>query len=52
MTVNLVLRMTTTGDKSESESGKTWKRFESGKTWKRFESGNVLTASFWRSGND
>ena len=43
MTVNLVLRMTTTGDKSESESGK---------TWKRFDSGNVLTVSFWRSGND
>ena len=43
MKANLVLRMTTTGDKSESESGI---------TWKRFESGNVLTASFWRSGND
>ena len=37
MTANFVLRMTTTGDKSESESGI---------TWKRFESGNVLTASF------
>ena len=39
MTANLVLRMKMTGDKSESECGK-------------FESGNVLTASFWRSGND
>ena len=43
MTVNLVLRMTTTGDKSESESGV---------ACKRFESGNVLTASFWKSGID
>ena len=40
MTANLVLRMTTTGDKSESESGIAWKN------------GNVLTASLWRSGND
>ena len=37
MTANLVIRMTTTGDKSESESGL---------AWKRFESGNVQTASF------
>ena len=37
MTANLVLRMTTTGDKSESESGI---------AWKRFESGNVLTVGF------
>ena len=43
MTANLVIRMTTTGDKSESESGK---------AWKRFESSNVLTVSFWRSKND
>ena len=43
MKANLVLRMTTTGDKSENESGI---------TWKRFESGNVSTVSFWRSGND
>ena len=43
MTANLVLRITTKGDKNESESGI---------TWKRFESGNVLTANFWRSGND
>ena len=42
MTANLVLRMITTGDKSESGS-----RI----TWKRFKSGNVLTASFRRSGN-
>ena len=35
-----MIRMTTTGDKSESESGIAWK------------SGNVLTASFWRSWND
>ena len=41
MTANLVLRMTTTGDKSES-----------GIAWKRFESANVLTVSFWRSGNN
>ena len=45
MTVNLVLRMTTTSDESESES-------ESGVACKRFESGNVLTGSFWKSGND
>ena len=32
--------MTTTGDKSESKIGI---------TWKRFESGNVLTVNFWRS---
>ena len=43
MTAKLVIRMTTTGDKSERESGI---------AWKRFESGNVMTASFWRSGND
>ena len=43
MTADLVLRMTTVGDKSESES---WT------AWKRFESGIVLAASFWRSGND
>ena len=43
MKANLVIRMKTTCDKSESESGI---------AWKRFENGNVLTASFWRSGND
>ena len=43
MTANLVLRMKTTGDKSESECGI---------AWKKFESGNVLTESFWRSGNE
>ena len=42
MTANLLLRMTTTSDKSEES--------ESGLAWKRFESGNVLTVSFWRSG--
>ena len=43
MTANLVIRMTTTGDKSKCESGI---------AWKRFESGNVLIASFWRSENN
>ena len=43
MTANLVMKMTTTGDKSESESGR---------AWKRFESGNFLAASFWGSSND
>ena len=43
MTANLVLSMTTTGDKSEGESGI---------AWKRFGSGNVLTVSLWRSEND
>ena len=43
MTANLVLKMTTTGDKSESESAI---------DWQSFESSNVLTASFWRSVND
>ena len=42
MTANLVIKMTTMGDKSESENGI---------AWKRFESGNVLT-DFLRSGND
>ena len=37
MTASLVLRMTTMGDKSESQSGI---------AWKSLESGNVLTASF------
>ena len=41
MTANFVLRMTTMGDKSESESEIAWKRFE-----------NVLTERFWRSVND
>ena len=36
-TANLEIRMTTMGDKSESESGN---------SWKKFESGNVLTAIF------
>ena len=39
MTANFVIRMTTMGDKSESEIA-----------WKRFE--NVLTERFWRSVND
>ena len=44
MTANLLmLRMTTTGDKSESES-----RIQLEKGLKV----TVLTASFWRSGND
>ena len=43
MTANLMVRMTTTGDISEVKVEL---------AWKRFESGNVLTASFWRSGND
>ena len=43
MTADLVIRMTSTLDKSESESGI---------VCKRFESGNILTAFFWRSGND
>ena len=43
MTTNLVIRMTTMDDKSESENGI---------AWKGFLSDNVLTASFWRSGND
>ena len=41
MAANLVLRITTTGDKSES-----------GISLKRFENANILTASFWRSGDD
>ena len=40
MTANLALRMTTTGDKSESESGI------------QLEEGLKVTASFWRSRND
>ena len=43
MTVNPVIRMTTTSDKSEIENEI---------AWKRFESGNVLTAGFWRSENE
>ena len=43
MTANLLIKMTTTGDKSEHKTGI---------VWKRFESGNVLTANIWRSGND
>ena len=43
LTANLVLKMTTKGDKSESDIA-----------WNKFESGNVLTASFWswRYGSD
>ena len=41
MTASLVLSMTTTGDKSESEI-----------SFKKVEMGNVLTASFWRSESD
>ena len=43
MTDNFVLSMTTTGDKSKSESGI---------SLEKVEGGNFLTASFWRSGND
>ena len=43
VTANLVLSMTTRGDKSENESGS---------SLEKVQNGNVLTASFWRSGND
>ena len=43
MTANLVISMKTTGDKSESENGI---------SLEKVISDNVLTASFWRSGND
>ena len=43
VTANLVLSMTTRGDKSQNESGS---------SLEKVQNGNVLTASFWRSGND
>ena len=43
VTANLVLSMTTRGDKSENESGS---------SLEKVQNGNVLPASFWRSGND